>query len=149
MFRLFNRQHFYRQQERKIDLFGKRLLRAASISEEELASHTSLPFQFARLKTRILFQERKTGGVAAWLMATRSAMSLVFVLTILVTGLFIIFRTSVNEPRLQPSLAVEALLDPREMKNEPIVFSESSPITGNEVLLTIVTRDGDGGGEEK
>ncbi|MGH9897252.1 MAG: hypothetical protein ACRD63_01365 [Pyrinomonadaceae bacterium] len=147
MFKIFDRQR-----NRKLDLLGRKLLRAASMSEQELESSISSSFQTARLRAGIAAESLKFGNNkigAAWLIATRSAMSLVLVVTLLAAGFFLLFRMPMGDMNIPPSLAVEALLDPRETGNERIVISESGPLTRNEVLSTIVNREEHEGHEDQ
>ncbi len=124
----------------QLDLLGRNVLRASVISDEEAGEIAQSPFLFTRLRARIKSERQmdEAGGVWSgfWLISRRAipAMSLVAALSL---GLFLY----AGNKSAKPAFSVDAYLGTSDSRIENLVFAERQPVTVDEVLATIATRD--------
>lgn len=127
-------------QNKRLDRVGRDVLRASVIGDEEAENLAQSPFLFTRIRSRIESerQAEETAGIwnSFWLISRKAipAMSLVAAISL---GLFIYSGNKSS----RPTFSVDAYLGTSDSRIENLVFAERQPVTVDEVLATIATRD--------
>jgi len=135
---MFRRKDEHTEDER-LDEMGRAFVRAASLDEEEVERIAAAPFLAARLRTRIeaarAAREESGDWLAVFGVAWRAvpAMSLAAALAV---GVF--FYAGGGDPFPAGLFTDEALLATSESAVEGVYFDDTSALTQDEVLSTIV-----------
>ena len=126
--------------QKDLDRLGQTVVRASVVSDDDAAEMAGSPFLFTRVRAQIASagDAQLIGGI--WnnfsLIARKAipAMSLAAAVSL---GLFLYTRNNSTKP----TFSVDAYLGTSQPGIERLVFSERQPVTADEVLATIVTRD--------
>jgi hypothetical protein len=128
-----------KEPDEKLDEAGRRLVESSVLSDLEAGKMAASPFLLARVRARIASETRdETSSIWGnlWLISRKAipAMGLAAALSL---GLFLYMgNKSANS-----AFSVDAYLGTSESGIESLVFAERRPLTTEEVLATIVTRD--------
>ncbi|MGH9966422.1 MAG: hypothetical protein ACREBG_01115 [Pyrinomonadaceae bacterium] len=122
-----------------LDNAGRRLLNASVLSDQDVEEVAGSPFLFARIRARISERQADEAGNlwgSFWLISRKAipAMSLAAAISL---GLFLY----AGNKSQNSAFSVDAYLGTSESGIENIVFAEKRPLTTEEVLTTIITRD--------
>ena len=129
------------RQNEELDRAGRHLVGASVLSDEDASAAASSPFLFSRVCARIALEreQREAGGLwsSFWLVSQKAipAMGLVAAVSF---GLFLYTK---GNKSTNPAFSVDAYLGTNDSGIDSIVFAERRPLTTEEVLATIVSKD--------
>lgn len=127
-------------EQKGLDRAGQSLVRASVLSDEDAGQMALSPFLLARIKARISETSRIEEAAGIWTnfaLISRKAIPVMSLAAVFSIGLFV--YTGNKSPK--PTFSVDAYLGTSESRVEQLVFAERQPVTVDEVLATIVTRD--------
>ena len=127
--------------QEQLDQRGRLVSRAGVLAEAETSEIASAPFLFARIKTRISSEEQRLENRSFWLAfwpASRRAVPAMIIIAALSFGLSLYLSGNKTQPA---AFSVDAYLRTNESGVENMVFAERRPLTRDEVLATIISRD--------
>ena len=126
--------------QKDLDRLGQTVVRASALSDEDAAEMAVSPFLFTRVRAQIASagDAQLTGGIwTNFSLIARKAIPAMSLAAAVSLGLFLYTRNNSTKP----TFSVDAYLGTSEPGIERLVFSERQPVTVDEVLATIVTRD--------
>ena len=126
--------------DERLDRAGRIITKAAVFSEAEAGEIAAAPFLFARIQARIAAEHQiSDGGVwtAFWSISKR-AISAMIIVAALSSGLSLYFTGNKTQPA---PFSVDAYLETNESGVENLVFAERRPLTRDEVLTAIISKD--------
>jgi hypothetical protein len=126
--------------EEGLDRAGRIITQAAILSETEAGEIAASPFLFARIQARIA-AERQVSDVGIWTAfwsISKHAIPAMMIVAALSLGLSFYFTGNKKQPA---AFSVDAYLGTNESGVENLVFAERRPLTRDEVLATIISRD--------
>ncbi|HKC64564.1 MAG TPA: hypothetical protein VKB86_13065 [Pyrinomonadaceae bacterium] len=125
----------------RLDLLGRRIIRASASNEEEAERAAASPFSYARLRSRLSEEiERREEG-ERWFTMLKvvwravPAMALVAILAIT------LFLSTSFSSRSSNGFSDEALLGERGTGVESVVFADTRNISNDDVLATVMSED--------
>ena len=130
----------FRKNSRKKDLdrVGQTLVRASVLSDEEAAEIAVSPFLLTRVRAHIASDAELVGSIwTNFSLISRKAIPAMSLAAAVSLGLFLY----TGNKSTNASFSVDAYLGTSEPGIERLVFAERQPVTVDEVLATIVTRD--------
>lgn len=125
----------------QLDRLGSEIIRAASLSEAELDATVSSAFLYTRLRSRIATElarrEEKEGWLSMLLIFWRAvpAMALVTVFCL------VLFLSSSSGRLLTAGFSEDGVPSAPDSGIERVVFAEKQPLSNDEVLATILSRE--------
>lgn len=133
----------HQTQDERLDLIGRACLRAASLDEAEVERIASSPFLATRLRARIEAARRAKEESGDWLaifgVAWRAAPAMCLAAALAVGGLLFAGGNNGDDmPTVSGIFTDEALLATSDSTVEDIYFDDTSALTQDEVLSTIV-----------
>lgn len=126
--------------QEQLDRVGRLITKAGVLPDEETSEIATAPFLFARIKGRISSKERlEDRGLWAgfWPTAKRAVPAMVIIAAVSF-GLSVYMSGNKTQAA---AFSVDAYLRTNESGVENIVFAERRPLTSDEVLATIISRD--------
>jgi hypothetical protein len=123
-----------------LDSAGRLITRAATLSESEAEAIATAPFLFARIQARIA-AEQQVADVGIWTgfwSISRRAIPAMMIVAALSMGLSFYFTGNKKQPA---TFSVDAYLGTNESGVDNLLFAERRPLTRDEVLATIISRD--------
>ena len=126
--------------QKDLDRVGQTVLRASVLSDEEAAEMAVSPFLLTRVRAQIASagEADLIGGIwTNFSLIARKAIAAMSLAAAISLGLFLYTRNNSTNP----TFSVDAYLGTSEPGIERLVFAERQPLTVDEVLATIVTRD--------
>ena len=126
--------------DERLDRAGRIITKAAVLSEAEAGEIAAAPFLFARIQARIAAERQiSDGGIwtAFWSISKRAIPAMIIVAA-LSSGLSLYFTGNKNQPA---AFSVDAYLETNESGVENLVFAERRPLTRDEVLTAIISKD--------
>jgi hypothetical protein len=124
----------------RLNRVGQSAVRASVLSDEEAERMALAPFLLARVKARISEATELDGRAGIWTnfaLISRKAIPVMSLAALFSVGLFVY----TGNKSANPAFSVDAYLGTGESRVERLVFAERQPLTVDEVLATIVTRD--------
>ena len=125
----------------RLDRAGRLITNAAAISERESTQAAESPFLFARVRARIASEQQALEGRGIWSgfwpIAKRAIPPMVVVAAVSL-GLSLYLTGNKTQ---SAAFSVDAYLGTNESGIENMVFAERRPLTRDEVLATIISRD--------
>jgi hypothetical protein len=133
----------HQTQDERLDRMGRACLRAASLDEAEVERIASSPFLATRLRARIEAARRAKEESGDWLaifgVAWRAAPAMCLAAALAVGGLLFAGGNNGDDtPTVSGIFTDEALLATSDSTVEDIYFDDTSALTQDEVLSTIV-----------
>ena len=125
----------------RLDCIGRQITKAASLSEVESDEIANAPFLLARILTRITAEQQVFDSSAIWSgfwQVSRRAIPAMMILAAVSFGLSSYMTGNKNQPA---AFSVDAYLGTTESGIENMMFAERRPLTRDEVLATIITKD--------
>ena len=123
-----------------LDRAGRRIVQCSGLSDAEAKAIASKPFLYSRLRAHLASAPQRQAG-AVWpnlAQASWKAIPAMGLAAAISLGLFLY----VNENRsASPPFSVDAYLGTGESGIDNMLFAERRPLTADEVLVTIVSRD--------
>ena len=123
-----------------LDSAGRLITKAAILSETEAEAIATAPFLFARIQARI-GAEQQVADVGIWTgfwSISRRAIPAMMIVAALSLGLSFYFTGNKKQPA---TFSVDAYLGTNESGVDNLLFAERRPLTRDEVLATIISRD--------
>ena len=127
-------------EQKRLDRAGQRIVRASVLSDEDAGQMGLSPFLLARVKARISEAGQIEEAAGIWnnfALISRKAIPVMSLAALFSIGLFVYTGNKSSKP----AFSVDAYLGTSESRVEQLVFAERQPVTVDEVLATIVTRD--------
>lgn len=127
-------------EQKRLDRAGKRIVRASVLPDEDAGQIALSPFLLARIKAQISETSRRDEAASIWTnftLISRKAIPVMSLAALFSIGLF----AYTGNKSSNPTFSVDAYLGTSESQVEQLVFAERQPVTVDEVLGTIVTRD--------
>lgn len=124
-----------------LDRVGSLITKAGVLADEETNQIATAPFLFARIKARISAEELRLEDRSLWASfwpISKSAVPAMVIIAAVSFGLSVYMGGNKNQT---PAFSVDAYLRTNESGVENIVFAERRPLTRDEVLATIISRD--------
>lgn len=125
----------------RLDRAGRLLTKAAVLPELESGQIAESPFLFARIRARIASEQQlfETRGIWSgfWPISKR-AIPAMLIVAALSLGLSVYMAGNKTQ---SVAFSVDAYLGTNESGIENMVFAERRPLTRDEVLATIISRD--------
>jgi hypothetical protein len=126
--------------QKRLDRVGQSLVRASVLSDEEGEQIAVSPFLLTRVRARIAGVNQIEEAAGIWtnfVLISRKAIPVMSLAALFSVGLFLYTgNKSANQ-----SFSVDAYLGTSESRIDGLVFAERQPVTVDEVLATIVSRD--------
>jgi len=126
--------------DERLDRAGRIITKAAILSEAEASEIAAAPFLFARIQARIAAEPQVSDAgiwTAFWSISKR-AIPAMMIVAALSSGLSLYFTGNKNQPA---AFSVDAYLGTNESGVENLVFAERRPLTRDEVLAAIISKD--------
>lgn len=126
--------------QKGLDRVGQSVVRASVLSDEEAGQIALSPFLLTRVKARISGASQVEEAAGIWtnfVLISRKAIPAMSLAALFSLGLF----AYTGNKSSNASFSVDAYLGTSESRIEGLVFAERQPVTVDEVLATIVTRD--------
>lgn len=126
--------------QKRLDHVGHSVVRASVLSNEEAEQIAVSPFLLTRVRARISGASQVEEAAGIWtnlVLISRKAIPAMSLAALLSLGLF----AYTGNKSANPAFSVDAYLGTSESRIEGLVFAERQPVTVDEVLATIVTRD--------
>ncbi len=127
-------------EQKRLDRVGQSVVRASVLSDEEAGQMALSPFLLARIKARISDSSQVAEAAGIWTnfaLISRKAIPVMGLAALFSLGLFVY----TGNKSADAAFSVDAYLGTSESRVEQLVFAERQPVTVDEVLATIVTRD--------
>jgi hypothetical protein len=124
-----------------LDRVGRLITKAGVLADAETSEIASAPFLFARIKARISSEELRLENRSLWTgfwPISKRAVPVMVIIAAVSFGLSVYMSGNKNQPA---AFSVDAYLRTNESGVENIVFAERRPLTRDEVLATIISRD--------
>lgn len=125
----------------QLDRVGRLVAKAGGLSESETSQIATGPFLFARIKTRISHEEKRLENRSLWTgfwPTSKRAVPAMIIIAALSFGLSLYMSGNKTQAT---AFSVDAYLRTNDTGFENIVFAERRPLTRDEVLATIISRD--------
>lgn len=125
----------------QLDRVGRLITRAGVLPDEESSKIATTPFLFARIKARISSEEQQRENLGLWAgfwPTAKRAVPAMVIIAAVSFGLSVYMSGNKNQTA---AFSVDAYLRTNESGVENIVFAERRPLTSDEVLATIFSRD--------
>jgi hypothetical protein len=126
--------------QKRLDRVGQSVVRSSVLSDEQAGQIALAPFLLARVKAQISDASQAEEGAGIWTnfaLISRKAIPVMSLAALFSLGLFVY----TGNKSANSSFSVDAYLGTSESRVEQLVFAERQPLTVDEVLATIVTRD--------
>ena len=127
--------------KQELDRAGRRIVQCSGLSDAEANALASTPFLYSRLRAHLESAPQRQAGAAVWsnlAQASWKAIPAMGLAAAISLGLFLY----VNQNRsASPPFSVDAYLGAGESGIDNMLFAERRPLTADEVLVTIVSRD--------
>lgn len=124
-----------------LDTVARLITKAAVLSEEETNEIAAGPFLFARIRQRIANEQQSVTSHSLWTgfwPISKRAIPAMMIVAALSFGLSAVMTRNKTQPT---AFSVDAYLGTNESGMENMVFAERRPLTRDDVLATIITRD--------
>jgi hypothetical protein len=123
-----------------LDSAGRLITKAAILSETEAEEIAAAPFLFARIQARIAAEQQvaDAGIWAGFWSISRRAIPAMIIVAALSLGLSFYLTGNKKQPA---AFSVDAYLGTNESCVDNLLFAERRPLTRDEVLATIISRD--------
>ncbi len=128
-----------RNQQKRLDLAGRRIVEASRLSEAEVNNIAESPFLYARVRARVANESEKQ-EVTIWSnlsLASSKAIPAMALAAAVSLGLFVYVNWNKSA---NPAFSVDAYLGAGDSGIDNFVIAERR-MTGEEVLTTIISRD--------
>ena len=125
----------------RLDRAGRLITKASVLSEQQANEIAESPFLFARIRERIASEQSSPASRGIWpgfWSISRKALPAMVIVAALSFGLSIYVAGNKNQAA---AFSVDAYLGTNESGFENMVFAERRPLTRDEVLATIISRD--------
>lgn len=119
---------------------GRRLVMAASVSDEDAEAMASSPFLLTQVRARIVSEteaDEARGVWASFWLVSRKAIPAMVLAAVFSFGLFLYTGNKSSNA----AFSVDAYLGANDSGIDSLVFAERRPLTAEEVFETIVTKD--------
>jgi hypothetical protein len=127
--------------QESLDQAGRLIVEASVLSEKESAEIAEAPHLFAGIRTRIAKENQQVKSSGFWSgfwPASKHAIPAMVIIAALSIGVSLYMAGNKNAPA---AFSVDAYLGTNEAGIDNIVFAERRPLTRDEVLATIISRD--------
>jgi hypothetical protein len=127
--------------QEKLDQTARRILTASVLSEADARTAVSSPHLFARIRAQVAADSSRLESTGIWAglgLAARTAIPGMAVVAAISFGLLVYVNG--NKPS-GPTFSVDAYMDSGDPGFDNLLSAERRPLTGEEVLKTIVTKD--------
>ena len=125
----------------QLDRLGRLITKTGALTDANKSEIANAPFLFARIKARIASEEQRLENrnlwAGFWPISKREVPAMVIIAAISF-GLSVYMNGNKNSTA---AFSVDAYLRTNESGVENIVFAERRPLTRDEVLATIISRD--------
>jgi hypothetical protein len=124
-----------------LDTVARLITKAAALSEVETNKIAAGPLLFARIRQRIANEQQMVNSRSPWTgfwPISKRAIPAMMIVAALSFGLSAVMTRNKTQPT---AFSVDAYLGTNETGIENMVFAERRPLTREEVLATIITRD--------
>jgi hypothetical protein len=124
----------------RLDRIGRRITNAAVLSKAESDEIVNAPFLFAKIRTRTAGQQllESSGVWSGFWQISKRAIPAMMILAAVSLGLSSYMTGNKTQPA---AFSVDAYLGTNESGIENMMFAERRPLTRDEVLATIITKD--------
>jgi len=129
----------------RLDQIGRELVRAFSISEDELETAASSPWLFARLRARLASERERRETTERWsilLTVLKRAVPATAAAAALALGV-LLFANSDNS-QASAAFTDQALFETNDVGVQHIVFAERRPLSHDELLDAILNGEREG-----
>lgn len=126
--------------QKRLNRVVQSVVRASVLSDEEAGQIAESPFLLTRVRARISSAghvEEVSGIWTNFIVISRKAIPAMSLVALFSLGLF----AYTGNKSANPAFSVDAYLGTSESRIEGLVFAERQPVTVDEVLATIATRD--------
>ena len=124
-----------------LDRTGRLITHAAMLSQAETDEIASAPFLWARIRTRIAEEEQLHDSQGLWTgiwLVSKRAIPAMMIVAALSFGMSAYLAGNKTQ---STAFSVDAYLGTSDSGIENIMFAERRPLTRDEVLATIITKD--------
>jgi energy-converting hydrogenase Eha subunit G len=133
-----------REQDERLDLLGREILRASSANETEAETAASSPFLYTRLRARIAQERVRREEGESWLTMLAVIWRTVPAMALVAVFAFVLFLSAGTGTSTPGSGNDYALLSETDTGVEQVVFAGAQPLSSDEVLTTILGEDEQG-----
>lgn len=136
---MVRKKEFNRKQ--RLDRAGRRIVQCSALSDSEANAIASTPFLYSRLRAHLASESQRQTGADIWSnlgRASRKAIPAMGLAAALSFGLFLYVN---GNKSTSPPFSVDAYLGAGESGIDNMLFADRRPLTADEVLTTIVSRD--------
>jgi hypothetical protein len=133
-----------REQDERLDLLGREIVRASSANETEAAAAASSPFLYIRLRARIAQERVRREEGESWLTMLAVIWRTVPAMALVAVFAFVLFLSAGTGTSTTGSANDYALLGETDAGVEQMVFADAQPLSSDEVLTTILGEDEQG-----
>lgn len=127
--------------ENKLDQTARRLVKASVLSEAEAWTAVSSPYLFSRIRAQVAAESLQLESPSIWAglgLAARTAIPGMAAVAAISFGL--LFYVNGNKASA-PTFSVDAYMDSGDSGYDNLLSAERRPLTADEVLKTIVSKD--------
>ncbi|MGH9842464.1 MAG: hypothetical protein ACREEM_27290 [Blastocatellia bacterium] len=139
MFRQLFRNKSKHESDERLDRLGRKAVRMSALRESEAAEIASSPFLYARLRAHIAAESERREAGGGWLVAARRAVPAMALATAVACGLFWFAGGAGQAPATR--FSIDAFFGVNEAGMGRVVFAGGPPLSRDEALATIVSRD--------
>jgi hypothetical protein len=132
------------EQDERLDLLGREIVRASSANETEAEAAASSPFLYTRLRTRIAQERTRLEEGESWLTMLAVIWRTVPAMALVAVFAFVLFLSAGTGTLTTGSANDYALLGETDVGVEQVVFADRQPLSSDEVLTTILDEDEQG-----
>jgi hypothetical protein len=125
----------------RFDRAGRRIVQCSILSESETDAIASKPFLYSRIRARLATDAKAQEGVSVWSNLGQASWKAVPAMGLAAALSFGLFLYVNGNKSTNPPFSVDAYLGAGESGIENMLFAERRPLTADEVLRTIVSRD--------
>lgn len=127
--------------DERLDAFGREVIRASSLNEEEAEAVASAPFLYSRVRSRIAAEASGREEKENWLSMLVVFWRAVPALALVAMVCFVLFLTANLTGTSSTDVRDDAAISTTDSGIEQAVFVERQPLSSDEVLATILNRD--------
>lgn len=124
----------------ELDRAGRLITRASVLSDDEAAAVAANPYVITRLRARIR-SEQELAETGLWMSLWASARRAIPAMIIVAALSFGLSLYTGGNKSTTSAFSVDAYLGTNEAGIENMVFAERRPLTSEEVLATIISKD--------
>jgi hypothetical protein len=132
------------ERDERLDILGRKIVRASSSKEEEAEAAASSPFLYTRLRARIAQERERREEGESWLTMLGVAWRTVPAMALVAVFAFVLFLSAGTGTRAPVGSNDYALLGETDAGVEQVVFADRQPLSSDEVLTTIMDADEQG-----